>query len=170
MNELTLFLVLLLLAALCRPLTVLLHELGHAIPILLLTRSERVELFVGTHGEPQRSWRLPLGRLQVYLHYNPWLHLGGLTRYDRMPDRRQARLFIILGGPLASLLIAALALWSSFMFSFHPLILGLSILFLAGAIFDFVVNLIPQRQPLELPDGSCIDNDGQQLWQILMGD
>jgi hypothetical protein len=54
-----------------RPVTVLLHELGHAIPAILLTR-QKVTIYIGSHGDPKKSLKFKLGLLEGYFRYNPF--------------------------------------------------------------------------------------------------
>ena len=56
--------------------TVTLHELGHAIPALLMTRDE-VTIYIGSIGSPYNSFHLTTGRLEIYCKYNPLLWYKG---------------------------------------------------------------------------------------------
>jgi len=81
----------------------LLHELGHAIPKLCWSR-QRVLVYIGSMGDPEQSWRLSLGRLEIFLKYNPFLWKRGLCRSDeRLPVGK--RMFVVAMGPLVSLLL-----------------------------------------------------------------
>jgi hypothetical protein len=48
--------------------TVTLHELGHAIPALLMTKDE-VTIYIGSIGSPYNSFHLAIGRLEFYCKY-----------------------------------------------------------------------------------------------------
>jgi hypothetical protein len=52
--------------------TVALHELGHAIPALLMTRDE-VTIYIGSFGNPYSSFHFTTGRLKFCCKYNPLL-------------------------------------------------------------------------------------------------
>ncbi len=46
------------------PITVLLHELGHAIPALILTR-QKVSIYIGSYGDPDKSLHFRIGLLEL---------------------------------------------------------------------------------------------------------
>ncbi len=50
------------------PLVTLLHELGHAIPALLVTR-KKVTIYIGSYGDPQKSLCFRVGLLEFYVRY-----------------------------------------------------------------------------------------------------
>lgn len=84
-------------------LNVLLHELGHAIPILIWSK-KKVTVFVGSLGDPRRCFRLSLSRLELYVKYNPFLWMRGLCRPgERLSVNKM--IFYTATGPLVSLLI-----------------------------------------------------------------
>jgi len=58
---------LILLVLLTRPLTVIFHELGHAIPAILLTK-EKVTVYIGSYGDPKKSLRIKIGLLDSSTH------------------------------------------------------------------------------------------------------
>jgi hypothetical protein len=92
------------------PVCLVLHEFGHAIMILLLTKQKFTFQF-GSHG-PKQEFRL--GRLTVLLHLERSTFLG--SRYfleDYATLSRQQIFWITAGGPIASLLLTFLfgALW-----------------------------------------------------------
>jgi hypothetical protein len=60
-----------------RPFTVLFHELGYAIPIILMTR-EDATIYVGSYGDKRHSINLCLGSLNIWIRYNPFGWRGGL--------------------------------------------------------------------------------------------
>lgn len=52
--------------------SILLHELEHAVPKLFFTKGI-VKTYVGSHGDPRRSFKICPGRLEVSIKYNPLL-------------------------------------------------------------------------------------------------
>src|SRR5258708_39407973 len=70
--------------------TVTLHELGHAIPALLMTRDE-VTIFIGSFGSPYKSFRFTIGRLEFYCKCNPLLWYKGccLCSVDQWKDNHR---------------------------------------------------------------------------------
>ena len=101
-----------------RSLATLLHELGHALPALLLT-PEEVELQVGRTNSRRKgkaddeiiSW-CKWGRLRWTCSFPTGLE--GFTGYDRESLGKWALLLVIAGGPLVSGLACGLGAWLAF--------------------------------------------------------
>lgn len=155
-----------LLVLVVRPITTLLHELGHAIPAFLLTR-QKVSVYIGSHGDPAKSLHLRVGLLEFWLRYNPLSWYYGLC-HPRAEQISTTKKFIYtLTGPLASITIAIVACYFSFVYDVHGALKLLLIVFLGSSVFDLFVNLIPNRTPFQLFDGTVVYNDGYQLRQLV---
>jgi tetratricopeptide (TPR) repeat protein len=146
-----------------RPVTVLLHEMGHAIPAFLFTRSEKIEVFVGSFGDMNNVLHFKLQKFRFYLKYNPldWTH--GLCRYDKPPKKNFFGYLITLSGPLASFTLAAGLLFTVVYFDLRGYIEFIALIFMASAVFDLWWNLTPSGKPIELYDGTITYNDGHSL-------
>ncbi len=83
------------------PLCSFLHELGHAIAALRLTK-QNVAIELGQRGP---SGDIQLGRLRIVLHLEPGLLFGRilLDDWETVPDRQN--MWIYLGGPIVTLLL-----------------------------------------------------------------
>lgn len=155
-----------LLACICsRPLTILIHELGHAIPSLLFTDKE-VIVIVGSLEDTKKSLFLNFGRLKIYLKWDVWSWYAGVCSHAHTEKFYQSFL-ITLGGPLFSLGIAVgILTWIKYNDPTDGLI-SLLTLFIISAAWDFCVNIFPSREPIVLADGSTIYNDGYTLLQLM---
>ncbi|MBR9921551.1 MAG: hypothetical protein GYB31_12000 [Bacteroidetes bacterium] len=147
-----------------RIITPLIHELGHAIPALLFSKEE-VEVFVGSYAHPGTHFGFKLGRLHLFFRFKIQHLYAGLCRHAEVQGYPQS-LWIVLGGPLASLLFAVLmAVW----IVHYPLgdygMLVLAVL-LISSIWDFLVNIIPSSQPIQMGNGGYVFNDGYRLREI----
>src|ERR1700761_1731600 len=87
---------------------VLLHELGHAIPILFWSK-QKVFVFVGNLGSMEKCFHLPFGRLFISVTYNPFLWIRGLCQATELLPIRK-RIFYTMTGPLTSLFVGVLCL------------------------------------------------------------
>lgn len=154
------------LALLVRPVTVLLHELGHAIPALLFTR-EKVTLYIGSHGDPRKSFKLNIGLLEIYFRYNPFAWRLGLCIPSAKSISINRQVVYVLTGPLTSFLLATVACYFSFWYDSHGFLKLLLILFLASSVFDLLISLIPRSTPIKLYDGTITYNDGYNLMMLL---
>jgi tetratricopeptide (TPR) repeat protein len=83
---------------------VLVHELGHAIPLLFMSR-KKVAIYIGSFGDPKRSVRGRIGRLEIWIKYNPFLWFRGLCKGSESLSPNRTILYISTG-PLASVLLA----------------------------------------------------------------
>ena len=85
------------------PLCVVLHELGHAIMILLLTKQHVVFQF-GVRG---KKHEIRLGRITILLNFEPSALFFCRYRLENKLELSRSQDFgITIGGPLASLVFA----------------------------------------------------------------
>jgi len=154
-----------LLVVLLRSLTTFFHEMGHAVPALLFTR-EKVEVFVGSYGDLHNALQLQLGRLKLYLKWNTFDWKLGMCRHSGDMVVWQ-QLITILGGPLASTLIAALALFMLTKEGVSDAWLGLAAIFAGSALIDLLVNLGVSDGGIQMYDGTTTYSDGGQLRRLL---
>jgi tetratricopeptide (TPR) repeat protein len=157
---------LILILLLTRPLSILCHELGHAIPTLLLTR-QKVTVYLGSYGDPTKSLKLPIGKLEIWFRYNVLSWKGGLCVPSAQVISIKKQIIYVACGPLASLVLAAIV--GLYVFSFHdydPFKLFL-LIFMCSAAFDFLFNIIPRHAPIRLNNGTITYNDGHKLRRLI---
>jgi Flp pilus assembly protein TadD len=148
-----------------RPFTVIFHELGHAIPAILMTR-QKVSIYIGSYGDPKKSLHFRIGLLEVWFRYNPFLWERGLCVPSSKQISINKQIIYTFTGPLASIVIAGIV--SSFAFSndIHDFLRIFLIIFIGSAIYDLFVNLTPSDTPVQLCNGDITYNDGYQLKQL----
>jgi RsiW-degrading membrane proteinase PrsW (M82 family) len=124
------------------PLSILLHEVGHAVGILLFTK-RNAKVYLGPIIESNKE-TFKFYRIHFYIK---WAYYGfcyytdgnkNLTKKEAIP--------FALGGPLASLVIAVLAYFSlSYIEVDHirEFIYGIALL----NFFNFILTIIPIRYP-----------------------
>lgn len=151
---------------LMRSITTLFHELGHALPALAFTRKEKVVVLVGSYHDVSNCWKLQLGRLIIYLKLNVFNWRIGLCQHGAATGLIP-QLLIILGGPLASLMIASSAFYLIFNSNLSQGWIVFSTLFLISAVIDFLVNLDPSHKPIKLYDNSIMYTDGYQILRTI---
>ncbi len=153
------------LAILSRSITTLIHELGHAIPSLLFTK-ESVIIYVGSYGDISKSYLLRIGRLSAYLRLNIFDWNIGLCQHSPAKSFFQ-QLLIILGGPMASLMIAAVLTYIISFGGYSDDWRSLLAIFAISAVWDFFVNIFPADKPMETHDNELVYNDGTQLLRLM---
>lgn len=141
-----------------RPFTVIFHELGHAIPAILMTR-QKVSIYIGSHGNPKKSLHFGIGLLKVLFKYNPFLWERGLFVPSSKQISINKQIIYTFTGPLASIVIAAIV--SSFAFSndIHDFLRIFLIIFISSAIYDLFVNLTPSDTAVQLYNGDNTYNN-----------
>jgi hypothetical protein len=162
-------LLLVVLFILSQPITVLLHELGHAVPVLLITRKP-VDIFIGSYGNEEGCFRIKLGAIAVWLGHNPlkWVRRGGLCIPARAGMSTTHQLIYTLSGPFASAIIACVCLYLTFAIDLQGFLKLALIVFLFSALFDLIRNLYPDIYPAVLDDGTLVYNDGYHLRRLFL--
>ena len=154
------------LITIARPLTTLFHELGHAIPAMLLTK-EKVTVYIGSYGNFKNSLHINAGRLVIYIRFNPFEWRHGLCVPSASTISINRQIIYLVSGPVTSLLVASIACYFTFAYDLHGFLKVFLLVFLASSIFDLFVNLIPKENPLRLNDGTYTYNDGYHIKQLL---
>lgn len=150
---------------LMRSITTLFHELGHALPALVFTKKEKVNVFVGTYGDLTNSMQLHFGRLALYLKLNVFNWRIGLCTHGGIKGLIP-QIIVILGGPLASLLITSFAFYIIVTKEYSEMWVVFIVFFLISALIDFLVNVDPSHTPIKLYDNSVTYSDGYQLRNV----
>jgi len=149
-----------------RMITITLHEFGHAIPCAIFTKG-KIVVFLGTYGDKERSFRIPIGRFEVWWLRNPFLWRSGVCTQGEGNTSFIQNLLIILLGPLASFIIAGGAAYIVYTFRFPNAIQFFIFFFLGSAIIDLLINLIPSRRAIILESGNYTFNDGSNIVQLI---
>lgn len=148
-----------------RSITTLIHELGHAIPSLLFTK-EPVVICVGSYENLTKSKGIKLGRLTLFFTLNIFNWNQGLCLHKGVTTFMQ-NLLIIIGGPFASLLVGLGLIYVVKTAGLDEYGITVVMFLLVSAIWDFLVNIIPQTRPLVTHHGQIVYNDGYQLQLLL---
>jgi hypothetical protein len=107
------FLGLFILVIITRPFTILLHELGHAIPLMLMTK-KGASVYVGSYGDKKHSLVITLGNLDIWFRYNPIKWHGGLCVPKAHEISLNKQIIYILSGAIFSFLIATTLFYITF--------------------------------------------------------
>jgi len=147
-------------------LTVLLHELGHAIPLLLLSKGT-VGIYIGSNGDARQSIHLRLGRLEVFCTYNPLLWRYGNCRPPAEPFSIFAQIVYTLTGPLVSA-ASTIACW--FLLSQHEEEGMVKFFIECMLFFSFITTLftlVPRGNAAYTTEGVSYGNDGYEIVGLL---
>ncbi|MBC2605132.1 M50 family metallopeptidase [Pelagicoccus albus] len=140
---------------------VFLHELGHALVALCVTR-QPIEMEI---GKGPKCVSFGVGRLRIRLSLRGLRY--GLTRYDRGRETRGRQALVALGGPMASLaaLIGFGALTVNSQVGEWVWIFGLAATIANFRIF--IVAIWPIEYRPEGEGGQVWLSDGLDLWHLL---
>jgi tetratricopeptide (TPR) repeat protein len=145
-----------------RPVTTLLHELGHAIPAILLTK-QKVTIYLGSFGNPDKSIRINFKLLEIFFRYNPFAWRLGVCVPSAKNISINSAIIYTITGPITSFIIAVVGCYFAFTYDLHGFLKLYLIVFLSSAVFDLFFNLIPNARPIKLFDGTTTHNDGYNL-------
>jgi len=149
-----------------RPLTILCHELGHAIPAMLLTR-KAVTVYLGAYGNADKCFKLTIGKLTFFVLHNPLQWRGGLCVPSATEISRTQQIIFILSGPLVSFIIGGVAVYFTFNENIEGFLKLFCILSMSSALLDAYVNLRVNPVPIRLANGSITYNDGYSLKMLM---
>jgi hypothetical protein len=149
------------------PLITLIHNLGHAAAALALVPEHGVVVRLGS--DPKISL-VRRGRLEVLLQpWSGWVGRWGWTA-GVVEARRAHFVWIMLAGPLASILAALLFGVVKSMFAAGPLFMrDLAQAGMVAAIIQFAASILPVTYPSWLIGYSDMWSDGLRLWRCLAG-
>ena len=143
------------------PFATLLHEIGHALGVILLTQhSATVRI-----GEGNRMIRFQFGRMQFKLNLSNSSY--GFCEYARNKTTRLQQILIALAGPLWSLLFCILSL--VFLLWVNTPLLGrfLSAVFLYANLYLFVCSTLPMHREKSPNLKSEWESDGYASLRML---
>ncbi|MFF2753928.1 hypothetical protein ACFVR1_09300 [Psychrobacillus sp. NPDC058041] len=126
------------------PLTILIHEMGHAIGILTSSKKAEADIIFGSLSK-EKKLKFKIGRVNFYvtMAFSGFCCVANIEELAPFSNRQE--LIIDSGGPLASLVGSILFLGSSYLFSEEYTT------FLDDAAFInfimFIINVLPYTFP-----------------------
>jgi hypothetical protein len=148
-----------------RVLTLFLHELGHSIPAILMSR-EKVNLYMGSYGAQNNTFHLKIGLLECWFKKDAaWDR--GITVPESTNFTIKQRILFTLMGPVVTILCML-------GFGYWVYIGGISIeirvvcaILCLITFLDTLRFLVPSRLPIKMTHDEIIYNDGQLLRNLL---
>lgn len=146
-------------------LILILHELGHAIPAIILTK-QKVTIYIGSFGNPKKSINFNIGLLDIWLSYELLSWRSGLCIPSAENISINNNIIYVILGPVCPAIFATIFLFYSFLNELNDNYLFFSVIFFVASILGLIKNLIPNPNPIELYDGTKTYNDGSTLVQL----
>ncbi|NVK04672.1 MAG: tetratricopeptide repeat protein [Flavobacteriia bacterium] len=144
------------------PVTVFLHELGHAITALIVT-SKEVTMYVGSYGEEEKASKWKFGRLKIYLKKPFLLWNTGLVDFEERAISTSKQALISAMGPLTSLILGVGVLVSFWSMNVPGEWRVFSFIYFVVSMADAFFNLRPSSKLIKLSSGAYTYNDGMAL-------
>ncbi|MCC6460618.1 MAG: tetratricopeptide repeat protein [Saprospiraceae bacterium] len=148
-----------------RILTTAIHELGHALPALLLTPAP-MTVYLGAYGDTTQDLTVSIGRLSFRAPRNPFRWKGGMLSAPKAWPSVAVGLAVVSGGPLFSLLQALLGGWIMLGWEASPATRLFGMVLLMSGAATFFYSIVPNKTPLYLTNGNITYNDGEQLRRL----
>ncbi|WP_299519125.1 tetratricopeptide repeat protein [Winogradskyella sp.] len=149
-----------------RPFTTLIHELGHGIPALIFT-DKKVTLYLGSYGNPDKSFKVVFGRLELFFNKQLFNWNVGLCVMEEKTLAINKQIVFVLMGPLASLILSIVLTYAIVIADFSDYTLAVLFLVNISTYYDFFVNIVPSSRPIKLYNGSIVYNDGSRILELL---
>jgi Tfp pilus assembly protein PilF len=151
-----------LLVMFARALVTALHELGHAIPLILMTK-ENATVYIGSYGDKTKCIKITCGHIEIWAKYNPLLWLKGLCVPAAKNISNTKTIIYVLGGPLMSFFVACISISILVSRQQEDLFSTLLFAFAIVSVLDVGYNLTPNNKPIQMSDGNSTHNDGYLL-------
>jgi tetratricopeptide (TPR) repeat protein len=140
------------------PLITIFHELGHALAYLTLTKQNKIEIFIGSHGERSKL-NFKIGKLHFFIKSGfPFTSQRGLCRATTSELNYLKKIIILLAGPFLSILVACMLGGILFNTDIHGAVKLYIFALIIMSFASLIMNLTPATD-----SKSGIDSDGKQL-------
>jgi tetratricopeptide (TPR) repeat protein len=145
---------------------VLLHELGHAIPVLIFTRKP-ISIFLGSYGDKVHSVNLKIGLLKIWFNKNPIkLYRSGVCIPEKRPDKYYQNLIFIAFGSIFPVIIAAALCYTAYHLGVNHFLKTSSLTLFLLTVYG-LYNLWPNKKTLNIAGGNITYKDGYLLATLI---
>lgn len=141
---------------------VIIHELGHAIPALIITKNS-TKILIGSFDDDTKSFKINLGLLKIWFKRNPLLWGRGACIYNASGVSLNKQILITAGGPFASLLAASAAIIVFLASGEHQQLKAITVPFLFFAVSFFTLSAFPIDKSFLSKKGAILFNDGYKI-------
>ena len=144
------------------PVITILHELGHGLSYLILTKPERVDIYIGTYDKDKYTFRFRLGKLffNVKLSF-PLIRGIGICRSSKMETIATNQIIILCAGVTFNILIAAVAGYFAFSSNIHGAIKLYCFVLIIFSMSSVYTNLL--NKTIVIGNGNYLQSDGAQI-------
>lgn len=151
------------------PLIAILHEMGHALAYLILTRPPRVDIYIGTYRFPEKAISFRIGKLNFFIKRSfPFVKGIGLCRSYKPETNYLNYIVILLAGPVFTFVSAAVIGLIAFNSDASLLVKICCYVLLGFSVLSLITNLVPDKIGGKFynnldTDDIDLDNDGLKI-------
>jgi hypothetical protein len=140
------------------PLLSIFHELGHAIAYLTLTNSNRIDIYIGSYGNPASKLNFSVGKL--HFHITPALFIKGegMCKSDKVVDNYIHSIIILLAGSFFTIILSCILGYLVFNTELHGAIKFYFFCLIICSFIALFFNLAPRTIK-----GYNLYNDGKLI-------
>ncbi|TWI95068.1 tetratricopeptide repeat protein [Mucilaginibacter frigoritolerans] len=144
------------------PLIAVLHELGHAFAYLILTKPNKIDIYIGSYGNKKNNIAFKLGKLHFYIKKSfPFIKGIGLCHSSKQEPSYINEIIILLAGPLFTVVAACIPFIIILNTGANLLVLTSCYIFLGFSVLSLINNLIPKD--INKKYKVYLANDGKQI-------
>lgn len=140
------------------PLLIFFHELGHAIAFLILARSNKIDIYIGSYGDKISKFNFKIGRLHFHLSPTFSIKAGGMCSSDKMTNNYIKGIIILLAGPLFTVILSSLLVFFILNSELHGAIKFYFFCLIICAFIGFWTDIVPRT----IKEHNLY-NDGKQI-------
>ncbi len=143
------------------PVSVLLHEVGHAMGVIIFTK-EKPHVYLGSANDSNKK-NFQIGRIQFYMN---WACFGFCAVKNKTNFSKLQNIMVLIGGPIVSLVLfvtAYLAKAEVTHFETKNFLNGI----IYCNLFMFIFTIIPIRYPNWWKPYAGLPSDGYQILMLL---
>lgn len=145
------------------PVSVLLHEVGHAIGVIIFSKEESY-VYLGSENDLNKK-NFQIGR--IHFHINR-AYFGFCVVNNRTPFSKFQSVMFLVGGPLVSLLVFVASYLVKADVTHYEIKNFLNGIAYCN-LFIFICTSIPIRYPKWLKPYAGLPSDGYQIYTLLKG-
>jgi len=144
------------------PLIVMLHELGHALAYLTLTKSSKIDIYIGSYGDATNNIVFKTGKLNFIIKRSfPFVKGIGLCASDKPETDYRKYIVILLAGAVFTFVSAGIVALIAFGTSANFLVQVACYIFLGLSFVSLLSNLIPRD--IRYAKKNELNSDGSKL-------
>ena len=128
------------------PIIIIVHELGHALAYLWLTKPNQIDIYIGSYTKSPTDFTFKFGKIHFYVKRSlAFIKFVGLCNSHKLEENYKKHIVILLAGSVLTLFFAALVMLIILFFHAHQYLIISGYIFLGASFISLLFNLIPLK-------------------------